>query len=268
MMEWFSGAPALDALSDQALAAKHEQLQKHIKLLRIAIPLATFLVIAGTLLHIRATFAAIDGTEVAVAFEKQAQRVLPKVQKAAMEVGDDVAPMVGDAFASQLDGAFERLAGRLDSEMTQLGDTLPEQLEKQLQRKLEAANEGAAAKLFEAFPELRKDPKRVERLMAAFQNGFSTWAGKTLTGTFARHLKELENIKATLNGFVVAQNQAERANEAAAADAGQHKAKTKITPDQLLALWLEILDEALKGDGDSDLFTAPVEDAAPAKAAK
>ena len=268
MMDWFSGAPALAALSDQALAAKHEQLQTHIKWMRYVIPLVTFGVIAGTLLHIRATFAAIDGTEVAVAFEKQAQRVLPKVQKAAMDVGDDVAPMVGDAFAAQLDGAFERLAGRLDSEMTQLGETMPVQLEKQLQRKLEAANEGAANKLFEAFPELRKDPKRVERLMAAFQSWFSTWAGKTLTGTFARHLKELENIKATLNGFVVAQNKAERANTADAAEVGQHKAKTKITPDQLLALWLEILDEALKGDGDSDLFTAPVEEAAPAKAPK
>lgn len=260
MMDWLQGPPALDALGDDALAERHASLQRHIKVLRYVIPIIVFCIIAGTVLHIRSTFQAIRAEDMGVAFEKQATRVLPKLQKAAAEVGEEVAPVVGEAFASQLDGAFERLSGRLDSEMQLLGDELPKTLEGQLQRKLEKANSAATESLYEAFPDLRKDPKRVERLLAAFQNGFSAWAGKTLTTTFARHLKELEAIKQTLNGFVLAQNKEAKERTAENAAEGRHHAKTKITPEQLLALWLEILDEALKGDGgESDLFAAPAE---------
>jgi hypothetical protein len=260
MIDWIQAPPPLGDLGDDALRERHLTLQKHLKLLRIVVPLVMFAIIAIGVLHIRATFQAIESAALAGAFEKQATRVLPKLQRAAAEVGEDVAPMVGEAFATQLDTAFERLSGRLDSEMKLLGDELPKQLEGQMQLKLNRANSKAADKLYEAFPTLRGDPPKVERLMASFQSGFSAWAGKTLTTTFARHLKELEAIKTTLNGFVLKQNQEGRAAASDNAAEGRHQARSKITPEQLLALWLEILDEALKGDGgDSDLFEAPVE---------
>jgi hypothetical protein len=260
MIDWITGPPPLAGLTDDALRDRHLTLQKHLKITRVVVPLVMFAIIVGTVLHIRSNFQAIEGSALAGAFEKQATRVLPKLQRAAVEVGEDVAPMVSEAFATQLDSAFERLSGRLDSEMKLLGDELPQQLEAQLLIKLNRANTSAAEKLYEAFPPLRGDAPKVDRLMASFQSGFSGWAGKTLTTTFARHLKELEAIKATLNGFVLKQNADGKAATASAAEAGRHSARTKITPEQILALWLEILDEALKGDGgESGLFTAPVE---------
>jgi hypothetical protein len=261
MRDWIQGPPPLAGLPDDALSARHLTLQRDIRRLRVAVPLLVLCILAATALHIRATFHAIEADAVGAAFEKQALRVLPKVQRVAAEVGEEVAPMVGDAFARQLDAALERLSGRLDSEMTLLGEELQKTLQGQIERRLQRVNGEAVAQLGEAFPQLRGDPKRVERLMVAFQEGFSAWAGKTLTTTFARHLKELDAIKRTLNGFVREQNLAERKAKADAAAEGRHSAKRRITPDQLLALWLEILDEALKGDGggDSDLFAAPVE---------
>ncbi len=263
MIDWLKGMPAIAGISDDALRDQHLALQRHIRIVRYAVPIAVLIIITITVLHIRSTFSEIRAEDLGGAFEKQAARVLPKVQKAAMEVGEQVAPVVSEAFASQLDKAFDRLASRLDSEVGQLGEALPQTLEKQLQRKIETANASAAEKIYEAFPELRKDPAKVEALMKAFQGGVAIWASRTLTGTFARHIKDLENIKTTLNGFVLAQNRAVKVDAAAAQERGEVKSQTKITPDQILALWLEILDEALQGEGgDSDLFEAPAEEPA------
>ncbi len=263
MIDWLKGMPAIAGISDHALRDQHLALQRHIRIVRYTVPIAVLVIIATTALHIRSTFSEIRAEDLGGALEKQAARVLPKVQKAAMEVGEQVAPVVGEAFATQLDKAFGRLASRLDSEVGQLGEALPQTLEKQFQRKIEAANASAAEKIYEAFPELRGEPAEVEALMKAFQGGVAIWATRTLTGTFARHIKDLENIKATLNGFVRSQNRATKDSVAAAQERGEVKAQTKITPDQLLALWLEILDEALQGEGgDSDLFEAAAEEPA------
>ena len=256
MIAWIKGPEALSSLSDDNLRNAHVGLQNNIKTLRIIIPLLCFVIIAGFVFNMYNTYKAIEPAKVVAAFDKEAAHVLPKVQRSAMLVGERVAPVVSEAFAKQLDRAINQLGGKLDGEMKKLGDELPSRMEKELSRQLEGANRAQVKILYEAFPELKKDPKRVQRLMASFQGGFSRWAQKTLAGTFARHLKELENIKQTLNGFVAQQNQADAKNSAAAAKAGRHKAHSKITPEQLLGLWLEIMDESLKGGGDSDLLSA------------
>ena len=256
MITWIKAPEGLASLSDDGLRDTHVGLQKNIGMLRVVIPLCCFVIIAGFVFNMYRTYQAIKPEAVVAAFDKEAQHVLPRLQKSAMLVGERVAPVVSAAFAKQIDRAIDELGGRLDGEMKKLGNDLPKQLEGELTRQLEQANEAQIKILYETFPELKNDPKRVQRLMASFQTGFSRWAQKTLAGTFAHHLKELDNIKHTLNGFVARQNSAATANKAAAADAGRHKAHGKITPEQLLGLWLEIMDEALKGGGESDILSA------------
>ncbi|MCO4764497.1 MAG: hypothetical protein KC502_23510 [Myxococcales bacterium] len=255
MASWLQTPESLAALSADELRDAHVGLQKDIRLLRAVIPLTCFVVIAGFIYNMYNTYQAIEPAQVVAAFDEQAKRVLPKVQRSAMVVGDRVAPVVSAAFAKQLDRAIDQLAGKLDGEMNKLSVSLPLAMEKDLNRKLEAANQAQEKVLYTAFPELKQDPKRLRRLMASFQGGFSKWAQKTLSGTFARHLKELENIKHTLNGFINHQN-AQGSAKAGGKATGTHRAKRKITPDQLLGLWLEIMDEALKDGGDSDLMKA------------
>ncbi len=259
MISWLKAPESLSSLSDDGLRDAHLGLQGNLRTLRYAVPLLCFVIIAGFIFNMYSTYQAIKPEEVVAAFDKEAAHVLPKIQRSAMQVGERVAPKVSAAFAKQLDRAVDQLGTRLDGEMKKLGDELPKKMEGALNRRLTEANERQVKVLHAAFPELKKDPKRVQRLMASFQSGFSRWAQKTLTGTFARHLKELDNIKRTLNGFVAKQNAANTAQLAAGAKAGRHKAHPKITPEQLLALWLEIMDEALKSGGESDLLTAPAE---------
>ena len=257
MISWLTAPDSVSSMSDDALRQAHVSLQGNVRLLRRVVPLLCFVIIGGFIYKMYNTGQSVKPEAVVAAFDKEAAKVLPKIQKSAMQVGERVAPKVSEAFAKQLDKAMSQLGGRLDAEMKKLGEALPKRMESELQRRLKDANTQQVKILGEAFPELAKDPKRMERLMANFQGGFSRWAQKTLTGTFAKHLKELENIKGTLNGFVAAQKAGDAANKAANAKAGKHKAHSKITPEQLLGLWLEIMDESLKAGGDSDIMTAP-----------
>lgn len=255
MLSWLHAPPDLGALTDEDLSGRHLALQSDLKRLRYALPILILIIIGGFILHMRATVRAVSADEVGTAFEKRAAVVLPKLQRAMMEVGADVAPEVGDALAKQVNDLMAKFGARMDAEMKLLEETLPKQLEGAMFRQLKEANERQTEMLFEAFPELRKDPKRVAQLTESFQTGFSTWAQKTLTTTFSKHLIELENIKATLNGFVAGQNKAIADTKEAAAAAGTAKADTRVHPEQLLALWLEILDETLQGEeGQLDLL--------------
>ena len=255
MLSWLQAPPELGALNDADLSARHLDLQRDLRRLRYAIPLVVLVILAGFILHMRSTVKAVSAEEVGVAFEKRAAIVLPKIQRAMMDVGAEVAPEMGDALQKQVNDVMAKFGSRMDREMQLLKDTLPGQLEGAMLRQLREANERQTEVLNEAFPELRNDPKRVAQLTESFQAGFSLWAQKVLSTTFNKHLLELEKIKATLNGFVAKQHVAMKGAKADAEAAGTAKADTRVHPEQLLALWLEILDEALQGEeGGLDLL--------------
>ena len=257
-MTWFQAPPEIGAVSDAELSARHLDLQRDLKRLRYAIPIVVLLIIAGFVLHMRSTVKSVSSVAVGEAFEKRAAIVLPKIQRAMMDVGREVAPEVGDALQKQVNDLIAKFGSRMDREMKLLQETLPKQLEGAMFRQLKEANERQTAVLFENFPELKNDPKKVAQLLESFEKGFATWAQKTLTTTFNKHLLELDKIKNTLNGFVAKQNAAIAKAKDDAAKEGAAVADTRVHPEQLLALWLEILDQAIQGEeGRMDLLEQP-----------
>ncbi|HAN30449.1 MAG TPA: hypothetical protein DCQ06_02525 [Myxococcales bacterium] len=268
MISWLGAPDSVSSMSDDELRQAHVSLQGNVRLLRRVVPLVCLALIAGFSYQIYNTGRSIKPDAVVAALDKQSIKVLPKIQKSAGQVGERVAPIVSKAFAKHLNKAMAGLGGRLDIQMKKLGESLPATMEGELKRRLEEANTKQLKILTTAFPELAKDPAKVERLMANFQGGFSKWAQKTLAGTFAGHLKELDNIKSTLNGFVAKQKAKDEATKASDAKDGKLKAHDKITPEQLLGMWIEIMDESLKGGGESDLLTAPTKDLKAAKKGK
>ena len=113
-----------------------------------------------------------------------------------------------------------------------------------------------------SFPELKNDPKKIAALMQSFEMAFSRWAQKMLVEHFNKHLRDLEMIKRTLNGFVAKQNEAiaKSADVAKKAGGGVKAAGSRVNPEQLLALWLEIMEESIKGDGPIDLLADPAKE--------
>ncbi len=269
MLSWLQGQVSLGGLSDADLSAQHLQLQGDLKKLRIGIPIVVLVVIVGFALNIKSTVQSVSGDAVAAAFEKRASRLVPKVQEAFMQVGKNVTPAISDMMQKEVDNLIAKFSGNLNKEMTTLKDTLPKQLEGQVMRQMKEANERQVASLQEAFPELKADPKKLGQLMDALQGGFTKWASTTLVTRFNKHLIELENIKNTLNGFVAAQHKAaaDAKGEAAKIAGGKGvKADNRIHPEQLLSLWLELVNTSIEGEaGPTDLLEGEKKDKKKAK---
>jgi hypothetical protein len=258
MINWLRIPYNIGDYDNAELCDAHLTLQRDLRRLSYAAPLIVILLLTLFALHVRSTIRQVSGEAIGAAFEKRAAVVLPKLQDAAMDVGKRVSPFVADTLERQVDDIVAQFGSRLDREMDLMKETLPGQLEGLMQRKLEAADQAQRQTLVAAFPELKKEPEKVEMLMDTFQIGYTKWAQHKLATTFQRHLVELEAVKHTLNGFVANQNAAANQAIANAAADGKVVAGRRIRPEQLLALWLEILDEALRGNVQpADLLKDP-----------
>lgn len=262
MLNWLKPLEGLHSMSDAELSGTHTQLQKNLKTVRYAIPLIVLLIIAGYVLHMRSIVTSISSEQFGAAFEKRSKVLLPKVQDAFLEVGKNVAPSVGESLANEVDDLMAGFTGKMNTEMNKLKQTLPKQMEGLLLREMKEARDRQIATLNKEFPELKNDPKKIEALMRSFEMAFSRWAQKMLVAHFNKHLRDLELIKRTLNGFVAKQNAAIAKSNATAkaAGAGTKAAGDRVQPEQLLALWLEIMEESIKGDGPIDLLSDPASD--------
>ena len=262
MSSWLSPLNSLQSLDDAELSATHTQLQSHLKRIRYAIPIVVLLVMTGFILHMKNTVQSVSSEEFGSAFEKRSKILLPKLQDAFLDVGKEVAPDVGESLANEVDELMANFSGKMNTEMNKMKETLPKQMEGLLLREMKAARERQIETLNAEFPALKNDPKRIEALMRSFEMAFARWAQKMLVANFNKHLRDLEVIKRTLNGFVAKQNDAFAKNEktAAAAGAGIRAAGNRVQPEQLLALWLEIMEESIKGDGPIDLLADPTKE--------
>jgi hypothetical protein len=262
-MSGFFGAPGdLGSLDDQTLTQRHSELQSHLRIIRRVIPLAILLIIFGFVMNMKSTVESINGDELAGAFEKRATTLGPAVQRTFDGFGDEVAPALSKSFEAEMGKALDKLGNNLDGEMNRLEKELPAKLAARMQTRLDELTEKQNAALGEHFPALKGDKEKRVLLQQAFRDGFSEWARKMLIGTFHRHVAELENIKRTLNK-VVAQGgprgAAKAAKAAKGADGESAGARAeRIQPEQLLSLWLEIVEVAVGGGPDeTDLFAAP-----------
>ncbi len=258
MIAWLRIPTDVGGLDNELLCETHLNLQRDLRRLSYAAPVLIIAMLVIFALHVRSTVNNVSSEDIGAAFEARAAIVLPKIQTAAMDVGKKVSPFVADTLEKQVDDIIARFGSRLDREMDLMKETLPGQLEGLVTRKLHVANQAQRETLIAAFPELKKEPEKVDMLMDTFQIGYTKWAQRKLSTTFQRHLVELDRIKHTLNGFVAQQNAAAAQAVANAAGEGKVVASQRIRPEQLLALWLEILDEALRGNTQpTDMLSDP-----------
>ena len=189
---------------------------------------------------------------------------MPKVQKALMDVGHNVSTPVGEALANEVEDLMAGFSGKLNQEMTKMKETLPTQMEGLLLRQMKDARDKQVATLETEFPALKDDPKKLRALMESFEMAFARWAQRMLVRHFNRHMKDLENIKRSLNGFVAQQNAAiADSRKTAIGSGGAVSAKgARVSPEHLLGLWLEIMEKSIEGDGPIDLLKDPTEKAA------
>jgi hypothetical protein len=263
-MLWLSPPPNTAAWSDAQLRDAHVELQKHAAWLRRGIPLIVLAIIAVYVLAIKATVNAMPGEAVAAAFEKRATALAPRIERSIQGVGDRVTPVLAKDLAKQADAILPKFGNRIEEEGEALKKSLPDKMESIVLQELKQAGRYHAQLLRESFPELKDDPKKIERFVDALEMGFQKWAGDLLAQTFHKHIVEFGRIKETLNAFVAAEAQATVQAQQNAQKDGKVVADTRVQPEQLLSLWLEVFEQAVQGDGDTDLLAPPTQPAAAA----
>ncbi|MSP93249.1 MAG: hypothetical protein EXR79_15880 [Myxococcales bacterium] len=256
MKAWFAAAPQLTSMNDADLRDAHVTLQKHLRWLSRGIPLAVLLIILSYVLMIRSTVQAVSGEELAAAFEKQATRIAPRIEQRLTDIGDRVTPHLADALAKQASAILPKFSERVEEEMQLAKKELPDKMTGIVLKELHAAGEYQIQLLEASFPELKGDRKKVERFTQALEMGFQKWAGDLLAQTFHKHIVEFGNIKKTLNELVAKEAAGMVAAQQAAQKDGKVVADTRVQPEQLVGLWLEVFEQAVEGNGESDLLTA------------
>ena len=240
-MDWFQSLENVEEMEDRQLMALDSELNKHQNLVSRGTVILLVLIIGGMVYSMYSTVQNIDSDAVAKAAEAEVSVLLPQLQTAAIEVGKEVSPSVAAAFTKEAEKLAGDLERSLDVEIAALQKSLPEKMEVTLLREMEKARGEQKKELLAKFPTLSAQPEKVDKLFAAFEAGTTKWAGLVLARVFEKHLAELNKLRQTLDTFVAKK-------EAADGKAGKAEA---IDGEQVLNVWLEILDETFASEGDS-----------------
>ena len=257
-MSWFSRPPEVAGWSDAELNAAHAAAQVHVRRLRSYLPLVVLVIIASYVLCIRSTIKAIDGDKLGNAIEKRVSALTPKVQKAVQDVGTEAGPVVSKALETEGAAVIEKFGHKIDGEVERLREELPNKMQGLLDIRMRDLKKAQLLRLQQELPELSKSPQKAEQLLDALAAGTHDWARKQLTSTFQKHLVELDRLKTTLQKLatvdVAAIAKADGDGKALPAGATpgdvvgvQASKHSKISPEQMLSMWLEIFEEAING---------------------
>lgn len=267
-MNWLKRPPDVAAWSDADLVAAHAAAQKHVRRLRTWLPVVVLLIIACYVLAIRSTFQSIDGDKMGAAIEKRVSGLNPKFQKALQDIGNDAGPVVSKALEVESARAIEAFGRKVDGEVERMRTDLPDKMQGLLNARLRDLRTAQLHKLQMELPQAVTDTAKAEQLLDALSAGTHEWAQRQLVSTFQKHLVELERLKKTLQRLATADLAAiAKANGDGMAlpagttpgDAVGVKAEgRRISPEQMLAMWLEIFEEAINGpEGETMLDEGP-----------
>ncbi len=263
-MSWFSGPPDVSGWSDAQLNTAHAQAQRQVRLLRTWVPIAVICIIALFVLGIRSTVKAIDGDKLGSAIEKRVSTLVPKLQRSLQEVGSESGPEVSKALETEAGRVIDRFGGKIDEQVEQMRQQLPDKMKGVLDVKLRDLRATQLVRLQQELPDLKAQPKKYEQLLDALAMGTHKWAQDQLTSTFQKHLIELDRLKRTLQKVATSDLAAvaKADGDGKALPAGSTPGYVmgvsadghKISPDQFLAMWLEIFEEAINGpEGETQL---------------
>lgn len=256
-MSWFSRPPDVASWSDAQLTAAHAQAQRHVRLLRTWLPVLVLVIIFLYILGIRSTIKSIDGDKLGAALEQKVSALSPKVQRALSDVGGEAGPVVSKALETEANRVVQQFGNKVDEQVDAMRQTLPDKMKGMLDTKMRDLRKAQLVRLQQELPELAKDPKKYEQLLDALSAGTHEWAQKQLTSTFQKHLLEMERLKKTLqkvattdlNAIAKADGDGKALPAGATPGdvAGVSAATNRISPEQMLAMWLEIFEEAMNG---------------------
>jgi len=217
---------------DASLIARHQAAKKRLLLLRILFPLAILTIVIGYIFSIVGQVQDMDTGKFTAELEAKANVLLPRIQEHLGAVANNLQPVL----QSELDRQSRIMGPKLDRLMESETKKLKIKLEKDFETDLIAAVEEIEDRqrgvLVQYIPELKDDNKAQDRVLESIRASLLKWCMRQLTHTFHHHMLAMDKIRQTLQQSYVADKDAAK----------------RVQPEEVLMIWLELMNENIGGD--------------------
>jgi hypothetical protein len=161
-------------------------------------------------------------------------RVWPMVSKEMDAIAADAVPAISNALIAEAATFMPKVSERLLTE----GDAFQKHVHEKMTASLDAHFLSAMAEHGDAlksrYPQFAANPERYDALVTKLREHSKAWAQTQLDTTFAQHIVILQSINASV---------------AALAVEGQDKKQSEKSMDDVMSLFLEIMNTRLEGKG-------------------
>ena len=177
-----------------------------------------------------------DGEALVGALENQATRVVwPRLSTELVAVKDDAVPAISEALSAEAEALLPRLSEALASEAETFQKELAEQMKTSLDAAMVEAISQREGKMKERLKSFAEDPELYDELMRRLQVSIRQWAEQELDTTFERHVLLLNSINETVQSLFK--------------EATQGQAVPEQSAEDVLLLFLQIMNTRLGGEG-------------------
>ena len=177
-----------------------------------------------------------DGDAMLAALEIHATTtVWPTVSAELEAVGEEALPAIADALATEANALLVRATEELTSESEIFQQNVGQHMHRSLEAAFVDASTREDAVLDERLRAFSANPDVHEELLRRLQSRSRQWAEQELDTTFAVHVQLLNSINETVQVLV--------------RQAGESKDIQGQTPEDVLMIFIEIMNSRLGGEG-------------------
>ena len=181
-------------------------------------------------------------------FEQKAVHILPLVTSEVTRVANALLPHYTAEVEKALSGDVPQLEERIVTEVAEFKKSFDDTISEEFAEALEKMKNDQIVVLNERFPQLKEDKEKQQLILNSMQNAMIDWIKGLLVNTLEQHALVFMDLKGVLDsGFKMEDGD-----------------KAKIDAEGLAAIWLEILNDTVHGEGTvidpADKVTTSVEE--------
>ncbi len=219
---------------------KEEELRKKIKWVNWGFPVVVIIVFLIFLSNMYSAVKNIKSEHFIAKLEQNSLRVWPKLTGELKRVGEAVFPIYAKELDAMLTKPIPDMDKKIENETASLQKVLDDKIKVNINTAFKKIHEQQKKMLAAKFPTLAKDPKKLDAMLAMTQNASKAWTKGKLTKVMEENLYALKQMQETLDkGFRLKKGD---------------KAKGRLDGEQVLSLWLDVLNESLH---DKDTIIEP-----------
>jgi hypothetical protein len=224
---------AIGALEEaKALIEKEESIRKKMQLLRWGFPLLV-LAIFGTYAYLLYdSVRSVEEDKFFARLQQNLTRIWPVVGDEIKRVGKELYPFYAEEFQKAVVDAAPELEKKFSTEMKAMQSTFETRMSQDMTRMLAEAHQQQVAILTSEIPEVADDPAATNRVITAINAATVTWMKDLFSAALQEHAVAFLDLKKVLDkNYRLADEE-----------------KGKVDAEQLLSLWLEVVDDSMSGE--------------------